>query len=370
MYAAEKPRQGDVDECAVFPARLLPEHPCDLHAGTALCVEQGEGGTLGYEPGDRPYEVWDIEKIQALSESASEYFRGTSAPGQGPLHAALNHLVDALRSYANLLRWRRQRGLESRIPEEESALDPILNSVHVWVNEQSLQERPALEAAEQVARIVASDLSAWGVDTSTASEYGLDPLQAWQDYRSIAQRLDAVGQRDVLRRLEASLDALDRAVGVGADVTLAKLYEEMRDAEKGAGQLFRRLAIACFAAVVLGAGYAVWKSSGTTLGDQLRHASLGLGLLALGGYLSTQAAQHLKTARWASVMVVQLKTFDAFARDMDNDQRQDLRTYFGRRVFSELPGSVASDGEATASTGLSQAALIDLVSSMTKAAQK
>lgn len=149
-----------------------------------------------------------------------------------------------------------------------------------------------------------------------------------------------------------------RAAGQTADAELGRAYDKYGRSEQTSANWFR---VGAVATLVIAAGVSlvgVYGDTPDSTAAAITHITAVVSVLALFGYLARESAQHRNTARWAAVMVVQLKTFDSYAADMSNQEREALRAYFGRRVFSELPG--ASNASSDRQEELTPSALLAL----------
>lgn len=143
-------------------------------------------------------------------------------------------------------------------------------------------------------------------------------------------------------RLDAIVDDAQQAAGTVADSELATAFNTYEKAEAKTANYFRRGALGVLLGVLALSVYSSIKLP-TNLGSSLAHLGIALSGLAAFAYLARESSQHRNSARWAAIMAVQLKTIGAFSSDMSTEQREELRAYFGRRVFSELPAVQGSE---------------------------
>lgn len=183
-------------------------------------------------------------------------------------------------------------------------------------------------------------------------------------------RVDASEAFNVLStemRLQDQLDSVSeivqevkQAAGVVAEGELTKAFNEYGGEEKGQARAFRLGAMGVLAAVLIFSSYAAMNLP-TSLGSSLAHLGIALSGLAAFGYLAREASHHRKAARWAAVMSVQLRTLDAYAAGMTDEQKQSLRAQFARRVFAEPVYPLDSQGDLSGDVSPTLQAVMDLV---------
>lgn len=180
-----------------------------------------------------------------------------------------------------------------------------------------------------------------GRDEANAVEMARFAEEALEEVQlQIATRRSRVDQVREYEEFGVLLLEQRQATTKSADLELTKAYEDYRRQQSFAANFFRFLTIA---ALVSAAGSALLGlDRAQTTGAAISHGAVALAFLALGGYFGREAGQHRVLEQWAAVMVVQLKTFDAYTGGMAPESRDALRADFGRRVFSEIPGT-ASD---------------------------
>ena len=184
--------------------------------------------------------------------------------------------------------------------------------------------------------------------TATARSLNENARRATLERQLDSVRISATEARE-------TVETIRQVAGTGANVALTAAYEEHGKGQARAANWFQLFAIISLlistAVVVASTVYGIRSSTSVNTGEVVQHVSVALAFLALFGYLARMASQHRDLARWSAVMVVQLKTFDAFSEDMSAEDRRELRAYFGRRVFCDVPGSGLKTGDtATAPT--------------------
>jgi hypothetical protein len=93
-----------------------------------------------------------------------------------------------------------------------------------------------------------------------------------------------------------------------------------------------------------------------------RKLALNVPVLLLAGFLGRESSQHRRTARWAAVIVAQLRAIRAFTGELNPKAADALRARFGQRVFleaPELPGAAKPEGDVAAgASGVDVEALV------------
>ncbi|MFI5710975.1 hypothetical protein [Kribbella sp. NPDC051620] len=165
-------------------------------------------------------------------------------------------------------------------------------------------------------------------------------------------------------RVDEIVNDVEQAAGVVADSELAKAFSDHERAEAESANRFRIGAIAILMGIVAFSTYTAIEIP-ATLGSSLAHVGIAFSGLAAFAYLSRESAQHRKVARWSAMMAVQLKTLSAFSAGLSEGQRENLRSQFGQRVFSEMPTS----GVDTPSNGADFSPTIQAVVDILKSAR-
>ncbi|TDO67690.1 hypothetical protein EV651_103604 [Kribbella sp. VKM Ac-2571] len=167
-----------------------------------------------------------------------------------------------------------------------------------------------------------------------------------------------------LRKSAASVEeiaeSVKQAAGVVAEGKLSEAFKEYSETEMSGATRYRGLALGVLGAVV---AFSIYTAAflPTSLGSSLAHLGIGLSSLTAFGYLARESAHHRKAARWASVMSVQLRTFDAYSADLTTEKRELLREHFGRRVFAEPVYALDGHEPKTSDLAPLMQAAIDLV---------
>ncbi|WP_134099344.1 hypothetical protein [Kribbella pratensis] len=192
---------------------------------------------------------------------------------------------------------------------------------------------------------------------------GDDP---YDDLRALDKESEfAVGNMDTERhllqqreRVDAIVDDVQQAAGSVADSELAKAFSAYEVGERRSANYFRLGGLLVLLGVL---GFSIYTTieTPTTLASSLAHLGIALSGLAAFAYLARESSQHRTVARWAAVMAVQLKTLAAFSADMAPPQREELRSFFGRRVFSELPAT--ENRESASETALTAQSIVDII---------
>ena len=138
-------------------------------------------------------------------------------------------------------------------------------------------------------------------------------------------------------RAEAAADAAAESAGETAEKSLAHEFEGLRDRERRAAELFRIATITLLLGVLGFSGWVAFANHAETDMEVWRKLALAIPALLLGAYLGREASEHRRTARWASVLVAQLKSIRAYSIELSELQREELKAVFGRRVFLESP---------------------------------
>lgn len=152
-------------------------------------------------------------------------------------------------------------------------------------------------------------------------------------------------------RAETAADAAAESAGETAEKSLAAEFETLHDKEKGAANWFRGITIALFFSTIVFTGYIAFSEPGSPSAETARKLVLAVPVLLLAGYLGRESAQHRRTARWAGVLVAQLKSIRAYSIELAPADRDNLKLSFGRRVFLDSPESPIANQEASSVTG-------------------
>ena len=254
------------------------------------------------------------------------------------LVTSIHHLRSALRVKSGKL-WpvfeTIDFGLQSAIIESIKA---ILRSP-IWpANE-------AFDLAYRIERTIVDTLTSL-IDTSNISvqniaEKLLPASRSAMDAVEMERHLS--NQRE---RIDAIVSDVQTAAGSVADSELSSAFNTYQGSEASTANSFRIAALIVLLGVL---GFSIYTAIEvpTSLGSSFAHLGIAFSGLAAFAYLARESAQHRTVARWAAIMSVQLKTLGAFTADMNLEQREELRTQFGHRVFSELPvaGEVKSQIE-------------------------
>ncbi len=172
----------------------------------------------------------------------------------------------------------------------------------------------------------------------------LAALRMWQRYAPV--RAAHVAQEDAKRaEAQAERDRLDAAVA--AQAVLAEKFETIALAEKRLASTFRLTAVATVLFIPL-----LIVVSSTYVDNWQDRSVLALGIsvpfFAVAGYLTREASQHRRVARWASTIDVQLRTLEGFIKVLTTDELRDkLLSEFGTRVFGPMPDPTSSGGDST-----------------------
>lgn len=162
-------------------------------------------------------------------------------------------------------------------------------------------------------------------------------------------RLAVMGRQIVAKAESAADEARDAATsaaesaGTTAENSLADEFERLRDSEQRSANWFRAATIGLFVGTLVSTAaiaFAAHKDDASQIGQKL---ALTIPAFLLAAYLGREASQHRKTARWASVLVAQLKSIRAYCIELPEAHRVDLKAAFGRRVFMDSPDTAAQD---------------------------
>lgn len=209
------------------------------------------------------------------------------------------------------------------------------------------------EFAEGVGKLVGSD--EFGQFPSEVTDRGMRILTSLVALRGrLSDRLvrveilwASVAAAEDARKAKESAAEAQKAAGITGDAALSSFYGELASDEKTSADTFRKITvIMAFLGAVATAMFVMGPSVGLAwldipAGDYvhlIQRAVFVAGVFGLAGYFARQAHQHRSMANWASALSVQLKTFDAYLRAIENAEvKDDLRKTFGARVFGDHP---------------------------------
>ncbi|MFF1818615.1 hypothetical protein ACFVWG_15035 [Kribbella sp. NPDC058245] len=184
------------------------------------------------------------------------------------------------------------------------------------------------------------------------------------------EAIDSIARQ---RRLDAAANELEklklsaqRAASTVAEGELSEAFSSYGDRENRLAEVFRITAICLLLLLISFSVFSAAKLP-ASLGASLAHVGIGLSGLAAFGYMARESSQHRRAGRWAKVMSVQLRTLDAYAADMEDEQRRALREQFARRVFASPEYSLDDAGPAGATTDLGP--VLEAVMSLIKVAR-
>jgi hypothetical protein len=155
--------------------------------------------------------------------------------------------------------------------------------------------------------------------------------------------------RRTLQASKTAVDAADAAAesaGETAEQSLAGEFEKIRKSERWSAEAFRALTLVQFVGVI---AFAAWVAFGhgsdSTASDIWRKLTLSIPGLLLAAYLAREASQHRKAARWASVLVAQLRSIRAYSFELSEQDQARLKAEFGQHVFLQAPASELEQSE-------------------------
>lgn len=151
-------------------------------------------------------------------------------------------------------------------------------------------------------------------------------------------------------KLEETADSRAELAGDESEIKLSTEFDGLAKKEAFAANVFRGLTVFLFL-VVIGYAAAVAYSSKEPSVEVAQKLAVGVPVLLLAGYFSREAGHHRKTARWSSVLGVQLRSVRAYTVGLDPDEVKTLRADFGRRVFMETPDTSDAGGANGATEG-------------------
>jgi hypothetical protein len=144
------------------------------------------------------------------------------------------------------------------------------------------------------------------------------------------------------RRAETAAAAAAESAGETAEHSLASEFESLGNREVAAANWFRKFTIGLFVATIGFTAYVAYGHTDRPAVEVGQKLALGIPALLLAGYLGRESGQHRRTARWASVLVAQLKSIRAYGVELPEASRAELKLDFGRRVFLESPETAAT----------------------------
>lgn len=146
---------------------------------------------------------------------------------------------------------------------------------------------------------------------------------------------------------EGAADAAKRSAGVAAETTLGAEFAVLAEAENRVAQLLRvvvgvlLVALVAFGVLENGASSFDWDEVPGHLG-----VAVPVGVLA--AYLAQLSAGHLRVARWAGTLAVQLRSVDGYVERMEPKDASALRAQLGARAYvGSPPDTTSDDGIAT-----------------------
>jgi hypothetical protein len=190
-----------------------------------------------------------------------------------------------------------------------------------------------------------------GSAVRAAADRGFGPMSEYGGWLTRLARSvqDEKSLLHSLARSEASVEAITKterdvaeAAGIVAAGALSIAFDELATEERTAADFFRRWTLIALAIVLAYGAYLAW-SSHTETGAIVRRALVYIPALAVTAYLGAQSAGHRKEARWARIVVAQLRTINAYSDSLTDGRGVDLRYQLGQRVFGGSLGAQQAD---------------------------
>jgi hypothetical protein len=290
------------------------------------------------------FELW--MRYLAQVELLSATFTGAKIePPDVQVDATVNHRVENI--LMEILKAARTRDFSTQTRELVKGLDRLLD-----------QQLDKLAAFLKMHRSTSRTSRLDERDTKVLADIEDFTMQMMTHMNDRLQKADdlwaAVAAQEDARKAKDSAVAAQEAAGMTSDAALSSYYGELAKEEKDAANTFRRITVTM---AFTGAGSTALFVAGPSLGLDWLELAAGdfvhliqrgvfvAGVFGLAGYFARQAHQHRSMANWASALAVQLKTFDAYLRAVENpDAKDELRKSFAARVFGDHP---AMKGEPT-----------------------
>ncbi|MFF1819153.1 hypothetical protein ACFVWG_17770 [Kribbella sp. NPDC058245] len=169
----------------------------------------------------------------------------------------------------------------------------------------------------------------------------------------VALRAEIAGIKEVAAEVaQVAADSRDSATTVG-ELELASYFELLAASERRSANKYRISAIAILvvSAILV---YVASFDSKISAADVIRHVAFVVPAVGLSTYLGAEASKHRRSAQWAEVVKVQLRTIGLFCASMDIESAISIRKLLANRVFGTIPGEGV---ESPSATGLSPTAL-------------
>jgi len=134
---------------------------------------------------------------------------------------------------------------------------------------------------------------------------------------------------------EAAAEHSKKAAGESGSLSLAQHFETYRKSERSAAEVFRALAVALTAIIVV--VLVQLPHHGLSVADVLQRALVAVPAFGLAAYLAAEAGRHRRSSQWAATLKVQLLTVDAYVEPLGEAETAEVRQLLARRAFGELP---------------------------------
>lgn len=223
----------------------------------------------------------------------------------------------------------------------------------------SLLEDVASFLRELTETVSSIDLGAVLRDRYVETATTLNQLRLWRRTEGAVQKI------------EESADSKAEVAGEESQLALSTEFDGLATQEVRAALIFRVLTILLFVGVIVYAAAVAYSEKEPSV-EMAQKLAVGVPVLLLAGYFAKEGAQHRKTARWAGVLGVQLRSVRAYTVGLDPDETKALRAEFGRRVFMETPDTTdaLAGMDATQTTSPLNAGLVREITELVRTAQQ
>jgi hypothetical protein len=159
-----------------------------------------------------------------------------------------------------------------------------------------------------------------------------------------AARSAAVSARESAKEVANVRRSIETVATAEATGTLFEHFDAVHRREERMGNGFRLATVGLIVTLVIVA--AVLDEGGSTTADVVRRIAFVVPGLALAAYLGRQAFIHLSVARWAQSLAVQLRSVQAYAAGLSDDEaKTKLLAVFGDRVFTGRQPAISAKAE-------------------------
>lgn len=200
----------------------------------------------------------------------------------------------------------------------------------------SEQLRDALKGPLRIPRNAQLNSRAVALSSEVDTKLALDAAQRARESidEAVEEAKAHVGQ--AVEEATSSATHVKEIAGTAAQGDLALKFQGLADKETTTANIARGAVITILIATFALLGWLLFLEPNGDISwtDLTRRIALPIPGLILAVYLSKEASRHRSVADWARALEVQLRTINAYTDPLEPADRQDIRAFFGRRVFS------------------------------------